>query len=381
MGKLMRYAPELMMIVRGIAAAVKAVAWTAVLLVIITYTWAILFTNEYHQGRMTNEEVAEEGGIEDLFGSMGKSMLSLLVMGTILDDVTACTDAIRESGNRTMLFAFLLYILINSFTMMNMLVGILVEVVGNTAEGEKERVTEDRVRTTITDMFAKLDRDDSGMVTKEEFQNMKQDKNVKNALKELHIKGKQFEQYAYLLFDEDENTEIDFETLLGMIFRLRPGAPVGALDFADFKQKLLDRQTQLGSQVSRIGRLVERSATCTADQVSTAPADSSVGTAGLIPKPAESDPRAVSSASNASMPAPAAAKISLEMLAQLDQTPSEQIIVELQRRLGIEVGVEAGVPLCLMDEELQRRMASGTEALLLGTQPSAVVWSQETHTC
>eukprot|EP00971_Amphidinium_carterae_P191242 3795145-Amphidinium_carterae.2 len=34
---------------------------------------------------------------EVFFGSMGKSMASLLVMGAVLDDVTACSDSIRKS--------------------------------------------------------------------------------------------------------------------------------------------------------------------------------------------------------------------------------------------------------------------------------------------
>merc|ERR1719394_664002 len=118
MAKLMRAFPELLMIVKGIKTALKAVVWTAMLLVVITYTWAILFTNEYHQGLKSDEDLT---GAEQLFGTMQKSMLSLLVMGTILDDVTACSDVIRESENYAMLLAFILYILLNSFTMMNML--------------------------------------------------------------------------------------------------------------------------------------------------------------------------------------------------------------------------------------------------------------------
>merc|ERR1712176_1283461 len=90
MAKLMRAVPELMMIVKGITAATRAVIWTFVLLFVITYTWAILLTNEYHQGLIADDDVEEE--VHELFGSMGKSLSSLLVMGTILDDVTYCTD-------------------------------------------------------------------------------------------------------------------------------------------------------------------------------------------------------------------------------------------------------------------------------------------------
>ncbi|CAJ1335422.1 unnamed protein product [Effrenium voratum] len=59
MAKLMRAFPQLLMILKGITAAARAVGWTAVLLVIISFTWSILFTNEYHQGHLSDEELAE----------------------------------------------------------------------------------------------------------------------------------------------------------------------------------------------------------------------------------------------------------------------------------------------------------------------------------
>ena len=37
---------------------------------------------------------------QSLFGSLGKSMFSLFIMGTVLDDVTLCTDAIRRISCR-----------------------------------------------------------------------------------------------------------------------------------------------------------------------------------------------------------------------------------------------------------------------------------------
>ncbi|CAE7721128.1 Cacna1g [Symbiodinium microadriaticum] len=133
MAKLMRAFPQLMMIIKGISAAARAVGWTAILLVIISFTWSILFTNEYHQGHITDDEMKEWADddprkIHEYFGGMDKSMLTLLIMGTILDDVTECADIIHAQNNIWMLAAFIFYILLNSFMMLNMLVGILVEV-------------------------------------------------------------------------------------------------------------------------------------------------------------------------------------------------------------------------------------------------------------
>ncbi|CAE7624939.1 SCN10A, partial [Symbiodinium necroappetens] len=133
MAKLMRTFPELMLIVKGLAAAVRAVSWTLALLMMILFVWSIIFTSIYHQGTKTDEEVAD--GIGSLFGNMSKSAFSLIIMGTLLDDVTYCCNMIRESGQIFMLAVFIVFIVISSFMMLNMLLGILVEVVASTAEG------------------------------------------------------------------------------------------------------------------------------------------------------------------------------------------------------------------------------------------------------
>lgn len=73
-----------------------------------------------------------------------------------------------------MLFFFLLYVLLNSFTMLNMLTGILVEVVGNTAESEKKALTETSVKQSIKRLFETTDKDGSGLISKQEFLEMTQ---------------------------------------------------------------------------------------------------------------------------------------------------------------------------------------------------------------
>merc|ERR1712118_573174 len=117
-------------------------------------------------------------------------------MGTILDDITLACNFIRgTSKGDAMMFAFLAFVLISSFTMLNMLIGILCEVVCATGEGERNKNTEARVREAITDLFHKMDSDNNGMIQRNEFLSMKSDKNVMNALQELDVKAKHFEMY------------------------------------------------------------------------------------------------------------------------------------------------------------------------------------------
>lgn len=256
--KLMRAFPELMMILRGVAAASKAVFWTCVLLVIITFTWSILFTSEYHQGKLADDELGDDQPAEIVFGSMGKSMKNLLIMGTILDDVTYCADAIRASDNIGMLIAFVLYILLSSFTMLNMLVGILVDVVQTVLENERTQRASQHASTSIQKLFFTLDRDGSGTISRQEFMSMRENNIAMKALEAIDIRKSDFAVYAGLLLEPDESGQesvMTLEKLKAMTGRLRPNAAVTALDLAEFEclwcrsQDRLNKRLQLAQKL------------------------------------------------------------------------------------------------------------------------------------
>lgn len=395
----MRSVPELMLIVKGMGAAVKSVIWTLILLVMITYTWAILFTTTYHQGNALDEDVADD--VEGFFGSMGKSIFSLLVMGTILDDVTACTDSIRSSENLWMLGAFLIFIVIASFMLTNMLLGILVEVVGSSAEGEKMSAKKAEFKEVALQLFDRLDKDKSGRISKEEFMEMGSSKKAAQALEALDVEKQHFELYAELLFQADEEEQdgspkangITYDELTNMILRLVPGASVSALDFAAMAKVISSSRKDLDRRIMKVEkRLVEicdatygtnhqsktNSSTPRCEQV-----ESSANPSGLLmtprsdvppvrvtlpsevpEEPSASDPKSdmplvstTNAPSNMPRMAPSkpSGKITVNTLAELDVTSTAHILEELRRRLGTKDISKTGVPMSMMDEELQAR--------------------------
>lgn len=399
--RVVRQFPQLRMILKGMQAAVKAVFWTFILLVIITFTWAIIFTNEYHQGYISDEEI--KGFAEDdpeaimaFFGSMGKSMMALLVMGTILDDVTACTMAIRNTEKMGMLVLFILYIIINSFMMMNMLVGILVEVVGSTAQGEKQRFAEDEVNNSMMDIFETMDKDGSGLISRQEFVEMRHSDSVMKSLQQLGIKEKQFEMYTELLFqpgEDGEPTSLRKQDLIDCMLRLQPSSNVSALDFAAFKQSVFtsldamkDRVTAIEMACSQLsGGEDEPSSPLSPrvkdhdepanDQVSNRPnpmsaandartpllsaagaSFSSVDDQGGAMPPHTLEPASHAAAHNVSKSEGDPIKIDINMLLKIDRASSGELINELQRRLGLANLEETGVPFAMMDEDLQNRV-------------------------
>jgi voltage-gated sodium channel len=370
MAKLMRFFPELQIIVKGMLAAVRSVVCTAILLILVLYVWAILFTSEYHQGNKLDDD-EDLSQAEQYFGSMGKSMRHLFIMGTILDDITACTNAIRGSKKTLMLIFFIIFVLISSFTMLNMLIGILCEVVCATGEGERLKNQQDKAHEAIETLFKKMDKDDNGEISREEFLSMKNHKKVMDALKDLEIKAKHFEMYADLMFKpEEEGGELptmDFEKAFNMIMRLRPGTKVSALDFASFQMTVYKNHDSLRHHMGGIEKMAS----------------------------------ILSGQEIASPPSPGAAqapsKLTVSTVPQLEKTSDQEILAELQRRLGSKAisyngaavlpPPENTMPKMLVEEVSQDTRTSAPAALqnFATNVPGGILdeeaWSKETYTC
>merc|ERR1712196_207913 len=92
------------------------------------YVFAIIFTGQL--GKVPELQL--------MFGEMGLSMLTLFVNGTLLDDLTGVLRDILTYGGQTWVWVFIVFILLSAFTVLNMLIGVLCEVVTKTAAEETE---------------------------------------------------------------------------------------------------------------------------------------------------------------------------------------------------------------------------------------------------
>jgi hypothetical protein len=340
MARLMKKVPELMIIIKGLIASFRSVGCTAILQVAILYVWSILFVSEYHE-----KEDDSDGDVQDNFGTMGKSMFSLFIYGTVLDDVTACTDSIRATDNKFMLSLFIVFILISSFTILNMLIGILCEVVSATADSEKTKACESTAKEAITTLFDQMDADHSGNITEEEFMNMRDDPAVREALEDMDIYESHFHRYGEVLFHQGADSKaitIDFDTLITAILRLSPGNHINALDFSLLQASIDRTQESLRERILKVRDLIKDKSQETVQAVkvptngqenaaiagtrNTAMGDSppappsAIGMNGGSPKFAASGDPAIQK------------QYTLDMF---QRTSNHQIIEELERRLGV----------------------------------------------
>jgi len=393
MAKLMRTFPELMLIVKGLGAAVRAVTWTFVLIMMVLFVCAIIFTSVYHQGLKSDEEIANK--IESLFGDMSKSMFSLIIMGTLLDDVTFCADHIRASGNFYMLAAFVVFIILSSFMMLNMLLGILVEVVANTAEGEKAKEKNITVRKEMLKIVSDLAGDEPG-IRRDQFLFLAFDKSVLKHLTELGIKESHFQHFSCILYgdvaadDNDESKLISAEEIVAMLFRLQPSQPLEGGDLATAEKAILEQRKMLRKRLSTLEGLVSMAGGDIAPSPSPSRPTSVImansppvppvqeldtlvleGPPALERKPSEkkifrkanSKESVTTSGGDNWSSWDGRGKITMELLGMLNRTDTSTLVDEIRRRHGFDDLETTGVPLEWFDDEMKTEMDSPNPAV------------------
>jgi len=225
MVRLMRAMPELLTLIKGMVAAARSVSVTLVLLVIVVYIFSIILV------------------MQERYHDIGWAMYNLFMGGTLLDNVTDVLREIKDSSTLE-LYIFMFFILISSFTILNMLIGVLCEVAAATKEGEREKANWIDASTKITKVFGEIDEDGSGLVSHREFELMKDKEEVLDALAILDVEPKHLLALSDALFEPDDDAigaecaELSFEEFLEVVCHMRPGKNASVLDIAQFTKSL-----------------------------------------------------------------------------------------------------------------------------------------------
>lgn len=185
--------------------------------------FAIVLT-QWAKSETRRDKCVDEICFDTYFGTIGKSLLSLLQI-LVYDDTFAL---IRPTIEETWYMgAFLiLFICIGSFTVLNMLIGVICEIVGVTTSKEKEAI----LRARVGEVFAQLDADSNGSVSQEEFTVTAHSQLAKLGIEPGLVKS------AFDIIDVDNNGKLELDEFIQMIFKLLH--PPEAQDLLKIHQKL-----------------------------------------------------------------------------------------------------------------------------------------------
>jgi len=256
MARLLRALPELMIMIRGMIAATRSVFFTLCLLWICLYVFAIAFTQLTANTPIGNKH----------FQTVPESMFSLLLYGTLLDNIGLLAgDLERESIVIGALF--FIFVLLAAFTVMNMLIGVLCEVVNAVAATEKEEMLVSYVNEKLQRVVKLLDTDGNNSISKKEFLEILENMDAVRCLQDVGVDVIGLVDFADFIFETDvdvdeeddagEGVTLDFAKFMEVVLALRGTNNATVKDIVDLRKFIRSSFLETRRQLSRVLEHVE----------------------------------------------------------------------------------------------------------------------------
>merc|ERR1719161_2462362 len=125
--------------------------------------------------------------MSEYFGTLGIAMWTLGFDGAMQYDPKSVLIGLRRTHSWIMVIVFVNFLLLSCMTVMNMLVGVLCEVVSAVKVSEEEAAAVALMKGTLLIMLKRLDKDNSGEISRSEFLSVPEDDEAMQALTELEV--------------------------------------------------------------------------------------------------------------------------------------------------------------------------------------------------
>jgi voltage-gated sodium channel len=198
--------PELNVMSKGIVIALRAVHAALLILALLVYIFALIMTE------LVGDKLAE-------FGSVREAMVTLFVNGTLLDSIGDLLRALIATKNVVAVIVLFVFVLLSALTVMNMLIGMLCEVVLDVSADAKESLAKAKLSKTLLVMCNALDVDGSGQLSRSEVQSVICDPEALALLNEIKVDQQYLMDISDMLFTGNDAVEI--EIFMNIVLTLR----------------------------------------------------------------------------------------------------------------------------------------------------------------
>ncbi|CAE7706245.1 Sh [Symbiodinium pilosum] len=254
MARLIRFFPELLIMVKAVWSAARSVGFTLVLLGICLYVFAIAF-------RTTLPRESSNVG-ELYFRNVPAAMHTLFVQGTLLDSISELFNDMINEEEWAGLIILYVFIIISAVTVMNMLIGVLCEVITAVADAEKEALQVSWTTEVLqTCLQLGADENNDGCIDFNEFQHMVSNQKVRKVLREADVDVQTLVNFVDVLFENSGDDggyyeKVPFSEFMERLLKLRGSNTATVKDLVDLRKwmmrELLDLKTQVVRTASRI---------------------------------------------------------------------------------------------------------------------------------
>jgi len=161
------------------------------------------------------------------FASTPDAMLNLLLHGTFLDNVAVVTREIRDYDGMFLMTCFFLCIFLTSFTVLNMLIGVVCEMVSVVKQAENDRIAKSTLQAQLYDILQVYDADGSGTLKQSEFELFMGNVEVMQVLQLFDVDIKGLMTLTEMMFtdtsskDGDDEVSLTFDEIMDLAVRLK----------------------------------------------------------------------------------------------------------------------------------------------------------------
>lgn len=209
MARIFRAIPELMIMMKGLVAGIRPVSVTLSILTLVIYVFGVLFT-QMTRGTAIGARY---------FNGVADSMGTLLLYGVFLEEIPEVFNAV---GSESWFFALVLlfFILVGSFLVVNLLVGVLVETVRVVSMIEQEQITVANVKEKVRTMLdLDTESDYESKISKVQFLALLQNPNAIRSLQDLSVDVVGLVDLGSRVFEGKQ--EIEFPAFMDLVLNLR----------------------------------------------------------------------------------------------------------------------------------------------------------------
>lgn len=216
MARLLRVLPELVTMMKGIRMASRAVMSSLLMVLSMIYIFAIVL----------NMMMKDDPSVESYFSTLPRTMWTLFMDGTLLDGTGEVLSLLIYQNDFVPMLAavvFLAFILLSSMTVMNMLIGVLCEVVSAVAASEKDEAAINIMKQVILVQLKKFDADGNNSISESELRQVVQDPESVAILESLQVDVQYLMELQQVLFHHQP--EVPIASIMDLMLECRGDLP------------------------------------------------------------------------------------------------------------------------------------------------------------
>jgi len=213
--RIMRSWPELIITIKGLGTAIQSVMATLCLLFLVIYVYAVMLTE-----LLANDDIGK-------FNTVPEAIHFLLIQVVCGFDASFVNQMLAAGWVYYLLW--LLYLFLCSLTIMNLLTGVLVDVVSSVATEEKEKFAIMEFRESVKQMVP------SGSCNQQEFKAFLGQPEMVKEMTNLGVDTTAFEDFTAFIY-EFVTEDLSLEDIISLVFQFRGNKTTTVKDIVDLRK-------------------------------------------------------------------------------------------------------------------------------------------------